>query len=197
MHTATQLDDLATTLTQARTLLAGGKKDAERGAVLVYERLCPSFERLFAYKCKNDALAQDIAIQAVMRIISNIAQATEPKAIVGWCWTVAWSVFNTQIRKANTIAATEMAMDSDSYDALTNTLHSHSDDSTVHWCLQQQLEKFYADHPDHAAVLQHSAIDGLHIKDIASLLGRTAGATREFISQARQKLVHYWAQCRA
>ena len=197
MQTAFQLDDLATVLTQARTLLAGRKKEVESGAVLVYERLCPSFERLFAYKCKNDALAQDIAIQAVMRIISNIAQATEPKAIVGWCWTVAWSVFNTQIRKANTIAATELAMDSEAYDAITHALHTHSDDPTAHWCLQQQLEKFYADHPDHAAVLQHSAIDGLHIKDIASLLGRTPGATREFISQAKQKLIHYWAQCRA
>lgn len=47
--------------------------------------------------------------------------------------------------------------------------------------------RFEQAHPEHAQVLRWVVDDGLSNAELESLLGRSAGATREFVSQARKK----------
>jgi RNA polymerase sigma-70 factor (ECF subfamily) len=47
--------------------------------------------------------------------------------------------------------------------------------------------RFQKAHPLHANVMAWVVEDGLSIDDIADLLGRTPGATREFVSQCRKR----------
>ncbi len=49
------------------------------------------------------------------------------------------------------------------------------------------FERFKTDHPRHAQVLHWVVEEGLGNDDIADLLGRTPGATREFVSQCRKR----------
>jgi RNA polymerase sigma-70 factor (ECF subfamily) len=53
--------------------------------------------------------------------------------------------------------------------------------------------RFQQDDPLHANVMTWVVEDGLSIEDIAHLLGRTPGATREFVSQCRKRARHYLA----
>lgn len=53
--------------------------------------------------------------------------------------------------------------------------------------------RFEADHPRHAQVLRWLVEDGLTHDEIETLLDRTPGATREFISQCRKKARPYLA----
>lgn len=53
---------------------------------------------------------------------------------------------------------------------------------------------FERDCPAHAAVIAWIGEDGLDNDEIAQLLGRTPGATREFISQCRKKARVYLAE---
>jgi RNA polymerase sigma-70 factor (ECF subfamily) len=53
--------------------------------------------------------------------------------------------------------------------------------------------RFQEDDPLHANVMTWVVEDGLSIEDIAHLLGRTPGATREFVSQCRKRARHYLA----
>ena len=46
---------------------------------------------------------------------------------------------------------------------------------------------FEADHPEHAAVMRWIAEEGMANAEIEELLGRSPGATRQFISQCRKK----------
>jgi RNA polymerase sigma-70 factor (ECF subfamily) len=55
-------------------------------------------------------------------------------------------------------------------------------------------QAFERDCPAHAAVIGWISEDGLGNEDIAQLLGRTPGATREFISQCRKKARVYLAE---
>ena len=64
-------------------------------------------------------------------------------------------------------------------------------------CLVRQYTKFQERFPLHASVMQWVCEDGLKSEDVAALLGRTPGATREFISQARKKARLYFAECHA
>jgi RNA polymerase sigma factor (sigma-70 family) len=52
-------------------------------------------------------------------------------------------------------------------------------------------EHFLKDDPVHANVMRWVVEDGLTTEDIAHLLGRTPGATREFVSQCRKSARRY------
>ena len=61
-------------------------------------------------------------------------------------------------------------------------------------CFQRCWERFEREAPAHAAVIAWIAEDGLSNEDISELLGRTPGATREFISQCRKRARVYFAE---
>jgi RNA polymerase sigma factor (sigma-70 family) len=52
-------------------------------------------------------------------------------------------------------------------------------------------QRFHREDPLHASVMSWVVEDGLTTEDIAGLLGRTPGATREFISQCRKAARRY------
>ncbi|MGH8328783.1 MAG: RNA polymerase sigma factor, partial [Steroidobacteraceae bacterium] len=54
-------------------------------------------------------------------------------------------------------------------------------------CFQRCWQRFEAASPSHALVIAWIAEDGLTHEQIGELLGRTPGATREFISQCRKR----------
>jgi len=54
-------------------------------------------------------------------------------------------------------------------------------------CFQRCWERFEAASPSHAAVMAWIVEDGMSNEEIGELLGRTPGATREFVSQCRKR----------
>ncbi|HEY6515724.1 MAG TPA: sigma-70 family RNA polymerase sigma factor [Steroidobacteraceae bacterium] len=54
-------------------------------------------------------------------------------------------------------------------------------------CFQRCWRRFEAASPSHALVMAWIVEDGLSHEEIGELLGRTPGATREFISQCRKR----------
>jgi len=58
---------------------------------------------------------------------------------------------------------------------------------------RQCFAQFHAAHPQHATVLRWVAEDGLDNVEVEQLLGRTPGATREFLSQCRKKAKPFFA----
>lgn len=61
-------------------------------------------------------------------------------------------------------------------------------------CFARCWERFSREAPAHAAVIAWIAEDGLDAAEIAALIGRTPGATREFISQCRKRARVYLAE---
>jgi RNA polymerase sigma-70 factor (ECF subfamily) len=61
-------------------------------------------------------------------------------------------------------------------------------------CFQRCWKRFEDSHPAHAAVMSWVAHDGLSNEEVAELLGRTPGATREFISQCRKRARQHFAE---
>jgi RNA polymerase sigma-70 factor (ECF subfamily) len=61
-------------------------------------------------------------------------------------------------------------------------------------CFERCWRRFTQAAPEHAQVVAWIAEDGLSHEEIAELLGRTPGATREFISQCRKRARLYLAE---
>jgi RNA polymerase sigma-70 factor (ECF subfamily) len=54
-------------------------------------------------------------------------------------------------------------------------------------CFRRCWQRFESAAPSHALVISWIAEDGLSNEEIAEMLGRTPGATREFVSQCRKR----------
>ncbi len=66
---------------------------------------------------------------------------------------------------------------------------AHQNEQAVHF--QRGWRRFQQEDPLHASVMTWIVEDGLSTEDIAQLLDRTPGATREFISQCRKHARRY------
>lgn len=77
----------------------------------------------------------------------------------------------------------------DAGDGVGQALHAQQ----VEQVFQRCFERFFADHPEHATTLRWVVEEGLDNAAIEALLGRSPGATREFISQCRKKARPYFA----
>lgn len=75
-----------------------------------------------------------------------------------------------------------------------DTLGARLYERQVEQVFRRCFDRFAADHPEHATVLRWVVEDGLDNAEIEALLGRTPGATREFISQCRKKARPYLAE---
>ena len=70
----------------------------------------------------------------------------------------------------------------------------HALDVGARLCLQGQLEKFSREQPQRFAALEH-AFHGHDHREIAQLIGRSYGASRQFMSQCFAKLLDYFRPC--
>jgi RNA polymerase sigma-70 factor (ECF subfamily) len=61
-------------------------------------------------------------------------------------------------------------------------------------CFARCWQRFESAAPEHAAVMTWIVEDGLSNEEISELLGRTPGATREFISQCRKRARRHFAE---
>jgi RNA polymerase sigma factor (sigma-70 family) len=61
-------------------------------------------------------------------------------------------------------------------------------------CFQRCWRRFESAAPSHAAVMTWIVEDGLSHEEIGTLLGRTPGATREFISQCRKRARQHFSE---
>ncbi len=61
-------------------------------------------------------------------------------------------------------------------------------------CFARCWQRFEGAAPEHAAVMTWIVEDGLSNEEISELLGRTPGATREFISQCRKRARRHFAE---
>ncbi len=77
----------------------------------------------------------------------------------------------------------------DAGDSVDQPLHEHQVEQVFRRC----FDRFAAAHPEHAATLRWVVEDGMDNAAIEQLLGRSPGATREFISQCRKKARPYFA----
>ena len=75
-----------------------------------------------------------------------------------------------------------------------HTPHDEARAADVAECFERCWLRFQTECPEHATVIAWIAEDGLDNSQIAELLGRTPGATREYVRQCRKRARVYLAE---
>ena len=191
-------DDLAT---QAECLLRrmmdGG--DARRQAVAeLYRCFAPRFRRYFRSQRLGDAEAEDLVQDVFVKVVRACGDFRGEARADTWLWAIARNSLISRFRAR----LPDMPLDDIDLDQLCATnpaLQAAPPDAPapggVDDCVQRGIARFGTDFPDRARAIGFLVIEEWSVEDIARALGRTPGATREFLSQCRKKLRPYIEDC--
>lgn len=180
----------------ALELIAQGGAAAERGAQQLFKQLWRKFVYDFMRAGQPLAQAEDLASESFHKILRGLPGMRDPVAFPKWANTIARNTFYSYLRDSKGQRESEIALDSEPLQALYEGVTDHSQlDLLTRLCLKDQLRKFCEDHPERAQWLERWIFDGQELPELSTAIGRTLGATKEYLSQCRKRLQQYLRQC--
>jgi RNA polymerase sigma-70 factor (ECF subfamily) len=114
--------------------------------------------------------------------------------IDAWLWSIARNCLMDHFRRARP----EVVLDDDELIAAAGAAPEPQRDTGggLDECVRKAYATFALANADRAEVLARVAFDDWRIEDVAAMLKRSNGATREYLSQCRKKLKTFLEQCR-
>ena len=183
-------------LAKGLELVQQGGKTGERGAAHLFDLLWPKFVRDFQKWGQQIGVAEEIASDAMLKVLRGVQGLRDPIAFEKWANTVARNTFLSHIRDTQQEADHETTLDDDGWDYVINSaIDPSQSDPTTMICLNGQMEKFFRDHPVRAQVIERCALDAWSLEDTSQALGRSMTATKEYLSQCRKRLMQYLQPC--
>lgn len=178
-------------------LAQGG--EARRQAVgALYRRFAPRFRRYFRSQRLDDAAAEDLVQEVFVKVVRACGDFRGEARADTWLWAIARNSLISHFRAR----LPDMALDDldlDQLCAANPALQAAPPDApaagSVEDCVQRGISRFGGDFPDRARAIGFLVIEEWSVEDIARALGRTPGATREYLSQCRKKLRPYIEEC--
>lgn len=174
--------------------LARSGSQREHAAAQLFARYAPLFHRHFQrhglHPAEAEELVQEVFI-LILRGASNYQAGAAPPS--AWLWMIARNALISRHRRKEPVVDDEQA-----YTLALERLVADPEptDDELADCVRRQFARFAAEHGERAEVLEHIAWHGWKPQDVATLLGRSPGATREYLSQCRKALRPYLEACR-
>jgi len=168
--------------------------DREHGAALYREA---------AWSLRDWHAAEDVVQEALVKVWLRCALFREPGDPLAWVRQIVRNALIDALRARRPEQPlhddegelTPQAMQA--VDRLSRESSSrpdmHLQDRQLERVFRDCFDRFHAAHPDHATVLRWVVEEGLEQIDVAALLDRSPGATREYISQCRKKARPFFA----
>lgn len=194
--------------------LVAGDGRTQQALRALYAYYAPRFRGYFRRRGASDADAEDLCQEAFVKIMRSVGPALASERGIGapraWLWQVARSALLDYVGKQQRLAggdpangapangapandSSEVASDWAGFDMAGDEL---ADQADLGDCVRRQFAQFAKGSPEAAQAISWAVVEGFTAAEIASLLGRSPAATREFLSQVRKKLRDALALCR-
>jgi RNA polymerase sigma factor (sigma-70 family) len=166
----------------------------------LYVALAGRLRRYYARHGASAAEADDWCQETFVRIIRGVGEFRGGEGeFMPWIWTIARNVARDAYRRSSnrdTLDLDDLEAADEPADAAADTFATIERESEAD-CVRRAFQAFAQDHPSRADCLSWLATDRMDIAAIAGVLGRSAAATREYLSQCRKKLRPYLEPCLA
>lgn len=188
-------------------LITQGGSAAEKGMKILFEEFYPRFKKFFLYKGFYLAQAEDLASDSIFKIFYSLRRKeytiSDSSAFSSWAYTVAENTMKDHLRKVKKQQSNEVCMDNmrhtDDEQNEIQFLDSIADNSQLdivtRLCFIQQMKKFIAAYPENATWIERIIYNDESTTELSLALGRTVGATREYLSQCKKRLYQYLREC--
>lgn len=177
------------------TLRQGGRP-ALAAISWLYRQFAARIRSYFLKHRLSEEQAQDCTQDVFVNLMRGCESFRGEVPISVWIWTIARNrLMDHYRRQTKTVSLDDdespMMLDTEEGLAVEGGFSDGLQD-----CVHAAFEAFSREHPERAHVLYLVAWEEQAIESIAHFLGRTLGATREYISQCRKRLRPYLERCR-
>lgn len=177
------------------SLLQEGGAKRQQGIRILYERYAPKFTWYFRKNKIAESYIEDVTQETFINIIRGCGHFRFESNVSVWLWTIArntqTSYFRSEARKA-----VHYAIDVDNAETPPDLSSSTIPGDSLEECVHEVLRRFSNHDESRANALKLVAIEGWSMAELSAFLGRTTGATREYISQCRKHLRPFLELCR-
>lgn len=176
--------------------IAEGGAARQAAIAELYRRYAGRFRGYFRNHRLSDETAEDLVQELFIKVVRACGDFRGDARADTWLWAIARNTLMSHLRSR----LPEMNMDDDQLQALADTLPAlqtsapqPADD--VDGCVSAGIGEFSRVFPERGQVMVLLVQNEWSAEQIAGFLGRTPGATREYLSQCRKKLKPYIEHC--
>lgn len=182
-------------------LLSNGGPAAEAGVKGLFDLYAARIKGFFRRQGCHDDDAADLLQETFIKVVRAAPSFRFDCQVSTWIWAIARNCLNDRRRSRRNGEALEsleamQAADGDSWELSLGVGEPQHEMLEMKNCVRQAFVEFAERHPDNAQATMLAAVEGWTMDELAQVLGRSVGATREFVSQCRKKLRPYLARCR-
>lgn len=183
--------------------IAAGGKTGEQAVAELFRRYAARIKLHFLRHRMSEEDAGDLLQETMMKIVRGAENFRSEAKVSTWIWSIAHHAMLDHVRRP--------ALDCDDIDALNEELGDRWQLAAVQSaqaasserraelerddCVETQFGEFSAGNPACGRALELKAFEGMSVRELADVLRRTEGATREFLSQCRKKLKPFLEPC--
>lgn len=169
-----------------------GGKAREAGISQLFQHYSLPFKRYFIKHGISPADADDLVQETFINIVRSCGSFRHECAIRLWMWKIARNCMFSFFRRKKPL---HEDID-DHVDKIPDPKTCVDPGPTLEDCVKRAFEQFSLQHHERAEMLTLATIQGWTTKEVSELLGRSLGATREYISQCRKHFKPYLDVCR-
>lgn len=180
-------------------LIRSGGKPQDAGVKALYQSAGQHMLRFFVHRGLSGDDAKDVLQDTFVNIVRGSAGFTGEGTAKSWIWQIARNCLTNYLRKTLSLQAHETVFDGEEWRQIEETTPDSAAAAcpagmSVEQCVSEGLAVFAGQKPDRAYVLTLQ-MEGASIIDIGAQIGRTAAATKAYISQCKKKLQPFIAHC--
>jgi len=168
------------------------KKESDRRWAVgkMYEAYSRPLMAYLKYKFMGLSLAvlEEVLQDAFLRLITTTSAPSSADTMQAWIYKVVTNIVIDDIRSSNTDAELSLDELGESEKSSKEFWASGEDQGRVaERCVDEKLGVFSKRHPERAASIMLQ-MDGLGIREIAEIYGRTEAAMKQFIYESKKSL---------
>lgn len=164
-----------------------GVPDQRRELVGLYDSALPAVYGYLASRCGSASVAEDLSSETFLAAVDAVKRGAVPDLTVAWLIGVArhklvdhWRRREREERKLRAVESS-----TDDEQRAEDPWDVHLDAMVAHRTLAELA-------PQHRSALTLRYLDGLPVREVASCLGRTEGATEQLLVRAKAAFrTHY------
>jgi RNA polymerase sigma factor (sigma-70 family) len=179
--------------------IRAGGRGRDLGARSLYDQVGGPLLRFFASQGLGVDDAKDVLQEAFLKIVRGASSYSGSGTATAWVWQVARNCLLDHHRNTSSRMTKETLFGDDEWETVADTAptqDTYDPDFDIDACVSDGLARFRDSDPARAYVLELQ-MEGFPIDEIAARVGRSPGATKEYLSQCRKKISPFIAHCTA
>lgn len=178
--------------------ISAGGRHIERGLKGLFDLYGRRIKVYFLRHHLTEEDAADLLQETFIKVIRSAAQFRHDAQAGTWIWAIARNCLNDHWRSRHECVSLDQIREEngDAWELSLGVVEPEHESLDIRNCVRHVFEEFSRRFPENAMALHLATVEGWTMEELGVFLGRTANATKEFVSQTKKRLRPFLEHCR-